>query len=38
MSYDQDRQRLLELMRELAFEEREVTLVSGKKYNFYIDT
>jgi len=30
--------RLLELLRELAYEQREVTLASGKKSNFYIDT
>lgn len=38
MSTDEHKQRLLELMRELAFEQREVTLASGKKSNFYIDT
>lgn len=31
------RRRLLELLRELAFEEREVVLSSGKRSNFYID-
>jgi orotate phosphoribosyltransferase len=31
------RNRLLELLKTLAYEEREVTLVSGKKSNFYID-
>ena len=31
------RERLLELLRELSFQEREVTLSSGKKSNFYID-
>jgi orotate phosphoribosyltransferase len=31
------RARLLELLTELAYEEREVTLASGKKSNFYID-
>jgi len=30
--------RLLELLRELAYERREVTLASGRKSNFYIDT
>src|SRR5690606_35396728 len=30
--------RLLELLRERAFEERQVTLSSGKTSNFYIDT
>jgi orotate phosphoribosyltransferase len=32
------RQRLLELLREFAFENRPVTLASGKTSNFYIDT
>ena len=32
-----DRVRLLELMSRLSYEEREVTLVSGKKSNFYVD-
>jgi orotate phosphoribosyltransferase len=31
------RTRLLSLLRELAFQEREVTLSSGRKSNFYID-
>lgn len=31
------RRRLLELLRELAFEEREVVLSSGKRSSFYID-
>ena len=31
------RERLLELLRTLSFQEREVTLSSGKKSNFYID-
>lgn len=31
------RARLLELLRGLSYEEREVTLASGKKSNFYID-
>lgn len=32
-----DQQRLLELLTELSFQEREVVLSSGKKSNFYID-
>jgi orotate phosphoribosyltransferase len=36
MAHD-DRARLLELLRTLAFQEREVTLSSGLKSNFYID-
>jgi orotate phosphoribosyltransferase len=35
--YERHRARLLELLRLLAYEEREVTLVSGQKSNFYID-
>jgi orotate phosphoribosyltransferase len=35
--YERHRARLLELLRRLAYEEREVTLVSGQKSNFYID-
>lgn len=31
------RRRLLELLRDLAYQEREVTLSSGKKSNFYFD-
>jgi orotate phosphoribosyltransferase len=38
MGYAEDRQRLLDLLRELAFERRQVTLASGKTSNFYIDT
>jgi len=37
MASAQSRDRLLELLRTLAFQEREVTLSSGKKSNFYID-
>jgi orotate phosphoribosyltransferase len=36
-SLDGQRRRLLSLLRELSFEEREVTLASGQKSNFYID-
>ncbi len=36
-SLEPQRQRLLTLLRELAFQEREVTLSSGQKSNFYID-
>ncbi|OGP93545.1 MAG: orotate phosphoribosyltransferase [Deltaproteobacteria bacterium RBG_16_54_18] len=32
-----DRARLLQIIRERSYEEREVTLVSGRKSNFYID-
>jgi orotate phosphoribosyltransferase len=35
--YAQQRSRLLELLRALSFQEREVTLSSGLKSNFYID-
>src|SRR5437762_2886945 len=35
--YARHRARLLELLRRLAYEEREVTLASGQKSNFYID-
>jgi orotate phosphoribosyltransferase len=35
--FQHQRARLLELLRELSFQEREVTLASGKKSNFYID-
>jgi orotate phosphoribosyltransferase len=35
--YDRHRTRLLELMKQLAYEQREVTLASGRKSNFYID-
>jgi orotate phosphoribosyltransferase len=37
MASAQPRDRLLELLRTLSFQEREVTLSSGKKSNFYID-
>ena len=37
MASAEPRDRLLELLRTLAFAEREVTLSSGKKSNFYID-
>jgi orotate phosphoribosyltransferase len=36
-SLEPQRERLLSLLRELAFQEREVTLASGRKSNFYID-
>lgn len=36
-SLAQLKERLLELLKRLSFEEREVTLSSGKKSNFYID-
>jgi orotate phosphoribosyltransferase len=32
-----ERQRLLEIIRQRSYEEREVTLASGRKSNFYID-
>ncbi len=35
--YEQQRLRLLELLKRLSYEEREVTLASGRKSNFYID-
>jgi orotate phosphoribosyltransferase len=35
--FDRHRARLLELLKRLAYEEREVTLSSGQKSNFYID-
>ncbi len=35
--FDRHRVRLLDLLRRLAYEEREVTLKSGLKSNFYID-
>lgn len=35
--FQHQRARLLELLRQLSFQEREVTLASGKKSNFYID-
>jgi len=33
----EDRERLLEILRQKSYEEREVTLVSGRKSNFYVD-
>ena len=36
-TFQRQRARLLELLTELSFEEREVTLSSGRKSNFYID-
>lgn len=36
-SFQHQRARLLELLRELSYAEREVVLSSGKKSNFYID-
>jgi orotate phosphoribosyltransferase len=35
--YERHRARLLELLKLLSYEEREVTLASGRKSNFYID-
>jgi orotate phosphoribosyltransferase len=35
--FEQNRKRLLELMTRLSYEQREVTLASGAKSNFYID-
>jgi orotate phosphoribosyltransferase len=35
--FDRHRARLLDLLRRLSYEEREVTLKSGRKSNFYID-
>jgi orotate phosphoribosyltransferase len=35
--YEEHRQRLLDLLRRLSYEQREVTLSSGLKSNFYID-
>jgi orotate phosphoribosyltransferase len=35
--FERHRLRLLEILKHLAYEEREVTLASGKKSNFYID-
>jgi orotate phosphoribosyltransferase len=35
--FERHRARLLELLKLLAYEEREVTLASGRKSNFYID-
>jgi orotate phosphoribosyltransferase len=37
MSIEQDRARLLELLRELSFERRKVVLASGQESDFYID-
>jgi orotate phosphoribosyltransferase len=37
MSLEQDRARLLELLRTLSFERRKVVLASGKESDFYID-
>jgi len=36
--FQRNRDRLLELLTELSYEEREVTLASGLKSNFYIDS
>ncbi|MEJ2471698.1 MAG: orotate phosphoribosyltransferase, partial [Desulfuromonadales bacterium] len=33
----QERQELIQIIRELSYEEREVTLASGRKSNFYFD-
>ena len=35
--FEENRKRLLALMTRLSYEEREVTLASGAKSNFYID-
>lgn len=35
--FDRQRARLLELLQKLSYEQREVTLQSGRKSNFYID-
>jgi orotate phosphoribosyltransferase len=35
--YERNRKRLLELLTQLSYEQREVTLASGAKSNFYID-
>jgi orotate phosphoribosyltransferase len=35
--YERNRKRLLELLTKLSYEQREVTLASGAKSNFYID-
>ncbi|MGA7742273.1 MAG: orotate phosphoribosyltransferase [Polyangia bacterium] len=35
--FERNRARLLDLLRQLAYEEREVILASGQKSNFYID-
>jgi len=34
---DHDRKELMEIVRELSYEERDVTLASGRKSNFYFD-
>ena len=34
---DSERQELMQIIRELSYEEREVTLASGRKSNFYFD-
>ena len=34
---DQERNELMQIVRELSYEEREVTLASGRKSNFYFD-
>jgi orotate phosphoribosyltransferase len=34
---DKERQELMQIIRELSYEEREVTLASGRKSNFYFD-
>src|SRR5260370_30874813 len=36
-SLERDRLRLLELLKELSYEKRKVTLTSGKESDFYID-
>ncbi len=37
MSIEQKKKRLLELLKELSFERREIILASGRRSNFYID-
>ena len=34
---EQERNELMQIVRELSYEEREVTLASGRKSNFYFD-
>jgi len=34
---EQERQELMGIVRELSYEERDVTLASGRKSNFYFD-
>ena len=34
---EQERNELMQIIRELSYEEREVTLASGRKSNFYFD-